>query len=281
MTLRELSKEIKKRYGNQKECFFTEKALLSAVFEKNGFSRNALLLSPEAPVEERVCRRVLEDADRLLSGEPIQYYLGSEFFCGLEFTVRPGVLIPRPETERLVELACEAAPKDGLVFDLCCGSGCVGLSLLSKRPDLRCMAFDLSPEAVKLSEENSARLGFSSRYSVFQRDVLATDFLPFLKEMKPSVILANPPYLTQKEMTEIPANVKNEPSLALYGGEDGLDFYRAFSRYARETGIALLCEMGFAQENRIRKILENDGLSPKFYQDFSKLPRGFCVCGKK
>jgi len=271
----DLVRVLRTAYQKQTERFFSEKALLSAVFEKNGLPRTLRLTDPERELPKELCDRICLEAESLLRGEPIQYYLGTEYFYGHSFLVRPEVLIPRPETELLVSLAKETAPRGGLVFDLCCGSGCVGIALMKEREDLCCRAFDLSPHAVALSRENAHRLQVAERYEAELADVLSHEFAFLLKEASPQLVLANPPYLTAEEMREIPANVEKEPFMALFGGEDGLDFYRIFLRLSQESGIPFLCEIGAFQEEKIADLAKEKGISCEFFQDFSHLPRVF------
>ncbi|MBR4287901.1 MAG: peptide chain release factor N(5)-glutamine methyltransferase [Clostridia bacterium] len=276
MTVREASLAVKKIYKIQKgERFFTEKALLSALFEKRGLGKNAALNEPEKALSEAEEKKIFSDAEMLLSGYPIQYYLGTEYFCGEEFLVSEGVLIPRPETELLVEKAVLAAEKNSLVWDLCCGSGCVGIALLLKRPDLSCVSFDLSPDAVVLTKKNRSRFGLDDRLSVVKEDVFSSALEERLFLEKPSLILSNPPYLTAKEMNEIPENVAKEPQMALFGGEDGLLFYRRLLDLAEKGNVPLLAEMGAAQKEEISNLLSERNLRGDFYRDFSEFWRVF------
>lgn len=282
MTLKELSFAVKKEYQKRQGArFFTEKALLSALLEKNGMDRNEVLKNPEKSLLPEEEKAILSSLDRLLSGEPIQYYLGTEFFCGEEFLVAPEVLIPRPETELLVEKAEKFAPSNALVFDLCCGSGCIGLSLLMRRNDLSCRLFDLSPFALSLTEKNTARFALQSRAKAERIDVLSDEMKERILLEKPALLISNPPYLTASEMAEIPENVKREPSMALFGGEDGLLFYRALIRLAQETEVPLLCEIGALQKKSIEKILQKADFSYEFFVDFSGLDRAFFAKPKK
>lgn len=282
MTLKEFSLAVKKEYQKKAgERFFTEKALLSALLEKNGFDRNAAILHPETELLPETEKQIFADFDRLLAGEPIQYYLGTEFFCGEEFSVLPGVLIPRPETELLVEIGTSLAPENALVFDLCCGSGCIGISLLLKREDLSARLFDLSPEALLLSEKNIRSFGLESRAGIEKADVLSEKMEVIVRNGKPDLILSNPPYLTAREMEKIEENVRREPAMALYGGEDGLLFYRALIDLSQKTGVPILCEIGAGQKKQIEKILAEKGFSYEFFTDFSALDRAFFAKPKK
>ena len=278
MTARQLKRAVHTKFENQaKERFFTEKALLSALFEKNGLDRNLPLLAPDTELGEALTETVLSDADSLLSGLPIQYYLGTEFFFGEEFLVRPGVLIPRPETEKLVELAAEYAPKGSCVFDFCCGSGCVGISLLLKRQDLFCISFDISPEALALTRENRDHFSLQSRLRVESLDVLSPLAKETILREAPSLVLSNPPYLTEEEMKALPENVAREPALALFGGDDGLCFYRRFLELFQSCGTPFICEMGSAQKEGIEALCRKLGVTPSFYRDDAGLWRGFSL----
>lgn len=274
MNVRDFSLLVKKEYRCKNGArFYTERALLSALLEKHGLDRNAPLISPELVLPKEAEMKV--DLEKLLLGYPIQYYLGSEWFCGYEFSVEPKVLIPRPETEQLVEKAAELAKEGSVVFDFCCGSGCIGLSLLLKRRDLFCRMYDLSEAALSLSKKNRQRFSLEERCAIEKMDVLSPCALEEIKKHKPALIVSNPPYLTREEMAGIDANVQSEPAMALYGGEDGLTFYRALISLCDQSGVDLLCEIGCDQREGIRVLLTEGGFSFEFYQDFSGLDRVF------
>lgn len=274
MNAREFSLLVKKEYQSKNGArFFTERALLSALLEKYGLDRNAPLSSPEIILEKE--EEMRSDLEMLLGGYPLQYYVGTEWFCGEEFLVEPEVLIPRPETEDLVEKAAAFAKEGSVVFDFCCGSGCIGLSLLMKRKDLFCRMYDLSDAALSLSEKNRRRFSLEERCKIEKLDVLSLAALEEIKKHQPSLIVSNPPYLTLEEMGRIEKNVENEPVMALYGGEDGLTFYRALIALSDQSGVDLLCEIGCDQREGIRSLLTERGFSFEFYQDFAGLDRIF------
>ena len=194
MNVRDFSLLIKNEYIQRNGArFFTERALRSALLEQNGFHRDAPLLTPNMDVDPVTEKKLRSDLARLLNGYPIQYYLGSEWFCGLEFLTAPNVLIPRPETEGLVEKAACLAEQGSVVFDFCCGSGCIGLSLLQKRNDLRCRMYDLSESALELSRKNRDRFGLAERCCVERLDVLSHQALSEVEKHRPALILSNPP----------------------------------------------------------------------------------------
>ena len=184
--------------------------------------------------------------DRCLDGEPLAYILGEWDFYGLTFAVSPSVLIPRPETERLCELVIARA-RDRVsprILDLCCGTGCIGIAAAHEVEDARVTAVDKFDGAVQTTRENVRRLGVQGRVTVRQADVLAgppTDMGEF------DILVSNPPYVTRAEMHELDVSVSRyEPHEALYGGEDGLDFYRAIC----EKWIGLLVPHGMALSDR-------------------------------
>ena len=268
MTVQEFARTVKLMFRERGgEAFFTEKALLLALFEKNGFPSDARLTQPDRPLSPEEEKRLLADCTRLLSGYPLQYYLGSEFFDGREYLCREGVLIPRADTEVLVRLAAETVPENGAVWDLCCGTGCVGIALLLRRPDLSVLAFDLAPEAVELAAENARRLAPEAPFAVEKADVLSDGFRErFLRE-KPDLVLSNPPYVTAEEMTRLPANVRREPALALEGGRDGQRFYRRFVSLAAESGVPFLAEVGKGQAEAVFSLAEKAGLACSSFPD--------------
>ena len=179
------------------------------------------------------------DLSRLLSAEPLQYVLGYAEFYGRRFKVGPEVLIPRPETESLVEWAlAQNIKKGGRVLDLCTGSGAIAWSIALERPDLQLYAVDLSPSALACAK---GQFSSSSSPEFIQGDALDQDFLRSLGRF--DMILSNPPYIMESEKSLMRANVLDyEPAMALFvKDEDPLVFYRAI---ARACGF-LLAEGGF------------------------------------
>ena len=200
---------------------------------------------------------------RLLSGEPIAYILGQWEFYGLPMLVSPKVLIPRDDTCAVAELAIRQAlflEKDPRILDLCCGSGCIGLAVASRVMDAKVTLADVSLEALAVAKENTALNKLTGRVRCVQADALKPAF-PFLGKF--DLIVSNPPYITAQEMLELPVSVKDfEPHLALYGGEDGLQFYRAIAKNfapALKPGGYLCFEFGMGQGDDVCRILETNG----------------------
>lgn len=269
-------------------CNFIQEQLLAAGFDPSearslarilcahllGCEPGQLLLHREEEVEPGQGETLLQG---LLSGEPIQYLLGSSPFLGLDFRVGPGVLIPRFDSEALAERAIRALEgrEQALVADICCGSGCLGLSIAWHLPGSRALLTDLSPVALAIAQENSRALGLEERCRFFQGDLGQ----PLLDAgVRPDLIIANPPYIPSWEIQGLSPQVQREPLLALDGGPDGLSLYPRLMRQCRELlspGGLLILEHGDDQQDAVCALLEAEG-----YQDMERLfdlrgrPRG-------
>ena len=212
---------------------------------------------------EDVCRAVEEGVKRLLQEEPLPYVLGEWEFYGLPMYVSKDVLIPRDDTCAVTELAINRAlflQQDPRVLDLCCGSGCIGLAVASRVKDAKVTLADLSQEALNVAKKNVQLNKMSGRVRCIKADALLEP-PAFLGKF--DMIVSNPPYITGEEMKALPRSVGDyEPHMALYGGEDGLDFYRAiaknFSR-ALKPGGWLCFEFGMGQGDDVCRILEENG----------------------
>jgi release factor glutamine methyltransferase len=192
---------------------------------------------------------------RRAARQPLPYITGEREFWGLSFEVTPDVLIPRPETELLVEAALELYPEKTATFDLvdvCTGSGCVGVALASERPRARVLATDISEAALKVAGRNARRLGVAERIRFRRSDVLASVRGEF------DLIVANPPYVRSVDRDGLQPEVREEPALALYSGQDGLD---AIGRLVEEApghlreGGHLVFEFGFGQEIEVERLI--------------------------
>ena len=190
----------------------------------------------------------------------------------------PDVLIPRDDTLAVTELAIERLQgREGplRVLDLCTGSGCIGLAIADAVPNARVTLGDVSPAALRVAKQNISDLGFSTRVTAFELDVLKPA-PAFLGQF--DVLVSNPPYITKMEMAELEPSVRNfEPHLALDGGEDGLDFYRAIVRnYGGlvKPGGALCFEFGMGQEDAVCAILREGGFAePELRKDYRGVVR--------
>lgn len=239
-----------------------------------GLSRTKIMLCDDDIADEQaelVERAVL----RRISGEPLQYILGEWDFFGRTFEVGEGVLVPRPETELLVELALEKLRnvRYPVVFDLCAGSGCVGLTIAAERPDAHVWLFEKYDEAFHYLKRNIKKLGLTNVQAV-QHDIsLGCD--DKISET-PDLIVSNPPYLRTDELGGLSTEVMHEPATALDGGKDGVDFYRIIaSRWLpnvnKHGGIIFECDP--SQTLKIADMLMPYAMRVKIVTDIFGLQR--------
>lgn len=210
---------------------------------------------------------------RRLLGEPLQYITGKQDFMSLMFKVGPAVLIPRPETELLVNEAIKLQPKKAKILDLCTGSGAIAVSLAYYLTDSKVTAVDISAEALRIAEENARLHDVEGRIEFLCGDM----FCPLGAQSKFNLITCNPPYISAAEYEKLSAEVKKEPRAALLGGTDGLDFYRLLGARARaflEPQGVLLVEIGWQQGAQTEKIFKDNGFADvKVLQDWNGLDR--------
>jgi release factor glutamine methyltransferase len=231
----------------------------------SGQTPEQMLSALEYGADPAVVSKVEDGVRRLLNDEPLAYILGEWEFYGLKLFVSPDVLIPRDDTCAVAELAINRTlflEKDPRILDLCCGSGCIGLAVASRVKDARVTLADISKEALAVAKKNIAQNKLGGRMSIFQVDARkkAPNFLG-----KFDMIVSNPPYITGEEMKQLPRSVDAfEPHLALYGGEDGLDFYRAILANftpALKPGGCVCFEFGMGQGDAVCRLLEENDYS--------------------
>ncbi|MDD5231414.1 MAG: peptide chain release factor N(5)-glutamine methyltransferase [Candidatus Marinimicrobia bacterium] len=201
-----------------------------------GFSRLEIYLHHEKPLSAAELTRIKSLLSKRAAGQPIQYVLCSAEFMGLKFKVTPDVLIPRPETELLVEKTialCKNRPAPR-ILDIGTVSGCIAIALAHNLPDCRLTAVDISSSAVKLARENAARHNVTGQIDFRELDILQ----PFDSLPQPfDIIVSNPPYVAGQWFAELPNLVReNEPEIALNPGADELRFYRRIANLAPEIG---------------------------------------------
>ena len=220
-----------------------------------GVDRAALYAGLTKPLVASTAALFRSLVARRLNGEPVAYITGTREFYGLTFRVGPGVLIPRPETELLVERALAAASQMArpAIADVGCGSGCVGIALTAHLPGASVWAIDLSEDALVVTNENAARLGVGSRVTTLQGDLLGPLPAPV------DLIVANLPYVNTRDLANLPASiVKFEPLLALSGGITGLDQIRRLvdqSPPHLRPGGSLLLEVGYDQGDAVADLV--------------------------
>lgn len=231
----------------------------------SGMTQEAFLAERDKPVSEELTARVDTAVDRYLAGEPLPYVLGEWTFYGLDLYVSPDVLIPRDDTCAVAELAIHRGlflDQNPRILDLCCGSGCIGLAIASRLKDARVTLADLSGPALSVARKNIQRNHMGGRVSCVQVDAMEAP-PAFLGKF--DMIVSNPPYVTASEMEELPDSVKKyEPHMALFGGTDGLNFYRAITKNFRDLlkpGGFLCYEFGMGQGDAVCAILEENGFN--------------------
>lgn len=248
---------------------FDSAALLAFLCGRNPLS---LRLDMETEIDQETEGRYRSLCARRIRREPLQYITGESRFCGYSFAVTPSVLIPRPETELLCEWAVEKIPVDASprILDLCCGSGCIGITLKLRIPSSAMYMSDVSSAAADVARRNAERL--SADVSVGTGDLFEN-----IRDRNFDMIISNPPYIPENECSILQEEVKKEPLTALDGGNDGLDFYRRICReapdYLRRGGILML-ELGDGQHSAVGKMMEESGFqSVEIRKDFRQISR--------
>ncbi|WP_288439633.1 peptide chain release factor N(5)-glutamine methyltransferase [uncultured Pseudomonas sp.] len=224
-----------------------------------GKSRSFLHTWPERIVSSEDAQTYAGYLQRRRAGEPVAYILGQQGFWKLDLEVAPHTLIPRPDTELLVETALELQPASpAKVLDLGTGTGAIALALASDRPAWQVTAVDRIDEAVALAERNRQRLGLGNV------QILKSHWFSHLAGQRFDLILSNPPYIRAKDPHLAEGDVRFEPSSALVAGNDGLDDLRAIAAQAPEhllPGGWLLLEHGYDQAGDVRALLEANGFT--------------------
>ena len=256
---------------------FQARELVRCAAEKSTeeFIRDKGLFAPE-----EIAAKARNMAERRARGEPLAYILGEWDFYGLTLKVTPDVLIPRMDTEVLVDWAINVLKdevKPGFRFlDLCTGSGCIGIAFAKAFPKSRGILLDVSDKALELAAENAKAHGLADRLIPVKGDVCAPADEKLLGKF--DAILSNPPYITREEMAELDKSVRDyEPSGALFGGNDGLHFYRAIIRdwlKLLKPGGFIAFECGYLQARDIGRMLKAAGFEKiKIVEDTAGIAR--------
>ncbi|HEY4106161.1 MAG TPA: peptide chain release factor N(5)-glutamine methyltransferase [Polyangiaceae bacterium] len=268
------------RRRNNKSARLDAELLLG---EALGLDRIKLIIEAERPLSEAELGRYRELIKRRRSGEPIAYILGRREFFALPFHVDRRVLIPRPDTEVLVETALAGTRERhlyGRMLDLCTGSGCVAVAFAKERPTWRITAIDLSADAAALARENVQRSGVAHHVAVLEGDL----FAPLSADEHFELVTANPPYIPSAEIATLDTDVRDfEPRLALDGGADGLDVIRRLlaeaPRYLVSGGLIAL-EVGFGQAPAVADLFAAAGfVGVARAKDLAGIER--VVCGRR
>ena len=241
------------------------------------------ILETEILIEE-LCGEFSEDTDYISDSlinavekrcarYPLQYIIGKWWLARCEFFVDESCLVPRPDTETVVELAMKHLPQNACFADLCTGSGCIAISILDLRPDTVTDAYELYPKTLEVAKKNAQHNKVEKRFTPILGDVLQKDTLG---DRKYSAIISNPPYIRTEIIETLEVEAKTEPRVALDGGEDGLIFYREivknFAENLDDNGFFLF-EIGFDQANDLRKIAEENQFYCEIFKDLGGCDR--------
>lgn len=216
--------------------------------------------------------KMKEARKRLEEHEPIDYILGETVFYNETYTVTPDVLIPRPDTERVVEQVLKLLPPGGRLLDLCAGSGCIAISTLCHSKDTTALLVDISPAALEIARKNAARNGVLDRCSFLCADLKKRPELPGGFD----VIASNPPYVASAVVDTLEEECHREPREAFDGGGDGGDFYRLFLGYCPPLLAPkgkLVFEIGYDQRRLIEALCLRRRYAVKIYKDYGKNDR--------
>lgn len=231
-----------------------------------------LRLDTDTHLDDALLARYYALRDQRLQRVPLQYLTHEQGFMGHTFYVDERVLIPRPETELLTELAIAelrrmTAPT---ALDMCCGSGCISISMALAVPNTHVHAADLSPDALAVTRRNAEALG--ARLTLHQGDLFAS-----VAGMRFDLIISNPPYIPTQDCLTLQQEVMQEPGMALDGGTDGYDFYRRIALEAPahlNPGGVVLLEVGFDQAAHVTELMQQAGFrQTEIHQDLQGIPR--------
>ena len=221
-----------------------------------GMPHENVMLHFEEEVDSKVMENFQKHIQEIANGKPLQYITHTQEFYGLDFYVDENVLIPQPDTERLVEEIIHFStedPKSYQILDICTGSGAIAIAL-AKHMEAKIMATDISPEALEIAKKNAQKHAVLIKFC--QSDLFGNVNETF------DIIVSNPPYIETKTIQTLPLEVQNEPILALDGGEDGLEFYRKLVQKAGEhlnQNGRLVVEIGYNQKEKVIEIFEKAG----------------------
>ncbi len=247
-----------------------------------GRDRSFIIAHAKDQLTEEECAAFRSLIERRASGEPLQYLTGHQEFFKLDFAVTPAVLIPRPETELVIETALELLQGDPepYIADIGTGSGCIAISILHQLSAARAVATDISRDALQVAQRNAERHGVADRLALLESDC----FSAMDANRRFTLIASNPPYVSDDELTDLQREVRHEPRAALAGGPDGLSIIRRLLLEARpflRSSGHFVFEVGFGQSAAVEQLID-----PRVWKlveirtDLQRIPRTLVLQGK-
>ena len=273
MTIDEGIRFGKERLKNIEDSFTKVKLLMAYCINED---KSFLITHNNQELTRKQENVFLECIEKLKNNTPLQYITGFQDFYGMKFMVNENVLIPRFDTEILVQEVLKIAQKDSKILDMCTGSGILAITINKYVENSIVYGIDISNGALEVARENN-------KMNKTNVNFIQSNLFENLNENDFNIIVSNPQYISKNEMNTLSLDVKKEPELALYGGEDGLDFYRKISRDAKKylKNNGYICfEIGYMQKEDVVNILKNENyIQIKCIKDFNNLDR--VVIGKK
>ena len=256
MKIQELLEQGRRKLELKEDANLIAKIILSYFLKKD---KSYLMIHKEEEVNSNIQKHYEEAIKKIANGYPMQYITHKQAFMKLEFYVDENVLIPRPDTEILVEEILNRVGQEESIqiLDMCTGSGAIGISLAKYLPNAKVSMVDVSRKALEVATRNAKEIGVEKQVKLIHSNMFQE-----MIDRTFDVIVSNPPYIETETMLGLEQEVQQEPKMALDGGEDGLDFYRILAKtstsFLKQDGMLAL-EIGYNQKESVIKLLEKNG----------------------